>query len=86
MRIMCFDYKYFFLQSPCPPTGESQKEKIHSILTKTKVLYQGSWRQVFVIKAHNPHWSLTNYFQTQLFDLGDSNFWSVGHQHNLKPL
>ena len=28
-------------------TGESQKEKIHGILEKTKVPYQGSWRKVF---------------------------------------
>ena len=33
--------------SPFPSTGESQKEKIHSILKKTKVPYQGSWRKVF---------------------------------------
>ena len=32
---------------PFPSTGESQKEKIHSILKKTKVPYQGSWRKVF---------------------------------------
>ena len=33
--------------TPFPSTGESQKEKIHSILKKTKVPYQGSWRKVF---------------------------------------
>ena len=33
---------------PYPSTGESQKEKIQSILKKTKVPYQGSWRKVFV--------------------------------------
>ena len=27
--------------------GESQKEKIHGFLEKTKVPYQGSWRKVF---------------------------------------
>ena len=28
-------------------TGESQKEKIHGILEKTKVPYQGSWKKLF---------------------------------------
>ena len=35
------------LTIPFPFTGESQKEKIHGILEKTKVPYQGSWRKVF---------------------------------------
>ena len=39
MRIKCFNYKQFFLQI--------QIEKSHSILKKTKVPYQGSWREVF---------------------------------------
>ena len=47
MRIKSFNYLHFFLQSPFPFTGESQKEKIHGILEKTKVPYQGSWRKVF---------------------------------------
>ena len=31
----------------------------------------GLSEEAFVIKTLNPHWSLTNYFQIHLFDLGD---------------
>ena len=50
---------------PFPSTGESQKEKIHSILTKTKVLYQGSWRQVFEQTYNQQTGSLENLFSIQ---------------------
>ena len=32
---------------------------------------RGLFEEVFVIKTLNPHWSLTNYFQIHLFDLGN---------------
>ena len=36
MRIMCFDYKYFFLQSPSPPQGKVKKKRLIASWPKQK--------------------------------------------------
>ena len=46
MRIKCFNYKYFFRQSPSPPQ-EKLREKRFIGSWRKKVPYQGSWRKVF---------------------------------------
>ena len=47
MRIKCFNYKYFFRQSPSPPQGKVRQKRFIGSWRKKKVPYQGSWKKVF---------------------------------------